>query len=71
MGPASAGVHPPVEVEPTIMSEQVRHEEDNVADYRVEAPALGEYTGDAIPAELVRKARGEDVNLIGDLGRAG
>ena len=66
--PASAGSSPlgPLRMHPSVVEGRLCHEQAGLAAFQATAPVLDEYTGDVLPAELVRRAREEEVSMMED-----
>ena len=63
-GPATAGVPPrasavPEQVHDDLMDGEIQHEDEGANMYSGDRQVFDEYTGDALPAGLVAKAREE------------
>ena len=62
-GPAPVGVRPAEAVEEGVVGSRVHDGEEDLDWYQGVNQVFDEYTGEALPAELAKKAREEEVTL--------
>ena len=65
-GPASAGVGPPMGLDPAIPQSRAQDEQECMNRYSGGKEVWDEYTGEVLPAAMVRKAREEELSMMED-----